>query len=86
MSKEVEVKYDGKVVGWVTVDNHSEAELNVVQNTIRFVDEDSRKLIEEQLQQPVSISCRRVGKVDNENKATITDVLDLTILKQNKDV
>tara|TARA_R110000803_G_C11807403_1_gene300222 strand:+ start:212 stop:478 length:267 start_codon:yes stop_codon:yes gene_type:complete len=82
--KEVEVKYDGKVVGWVTVDDHSTAELNVMQNAIRFVDEDSRKLIEQQLQQPISISCRRAGKVDNENKVTIIDVLDLTILKPNQ--
>lgn len=84
MSKEVEVKYKDKVIGWITINNHNEAELNVIQNNIRFVDDDSRKLIEKQLKQPISISARRVGKVDDQNNVTITELLDLTIIPKNE--
>jgi len=67
MSKElnIPVKYNGKIVGWTSSENPS---------TIKFVDEESRKLVEEHIAHPNYISSRRMGEIDED-----------VIINQNKD-
>ena len=49
MSKElnIPVKYNGKIVGWTSSENPS---------TIKFVDEESRKLVEEHIAHPIYLT------------------------------
>ena len=57
MSKEelnIPVKYNGKIVGWTNSEKNPSA--------IKFVDEESRKLVEEHLEQPIGISSRGILK------------------------
>ena len=78
MSKElnIPVKYNGKIVGWTSSENPS---------TIKFVDDESRKLVEEHLEQPIGISSRRIGEIDEDGKVTITGHIEDVIINQNKD-
>ena len=78
MSKElnIPVKYNSKIVGWTSSENPS---------TIKFVDEKSRKLVEEHLEQPIGISSRRIEEIDEDGKVTIRGHIEYVIINQNKD-
>ena len=79
MSKEelnIPVKYNDKIVGWTSSENPS---------TIKFVDEESRKLIEELLEDPICISSRKMGEISEDGKVTITGHIEDVIINQTKD-
>lgn len=79
MSKElnIPVKYNGKIVGWTSSENPS---------TIKFVDEESRKLIEKHLDEDsIYISSRKMGEIGEDGKVTITGHIEDVIINQNKD-
>ena len=78
MSKElnIPVKYNDKIVGWTSSENPS---------TIKFLDEESRKLVEEHLEQPIGISSRKMGEIGEDGKVTITGHVEDVIINQNKD-
>ena len=72
----IPVKYNGKIVGWTNSENPS---------TIKFVDEESRKLIEKHIEHPIYISSRKMGEIDEDGKVTITGHIEDVIINQNKD-
>ena len=79
MNKEelnIPVKYNGKIIGWTNSENSS---------TIKFVDEESRKLIEKHIEHPIYISSRKMGEIDEDGKVTITGHIEDVIINQNKD-
>ena len=80
MSKEelnIPVKYNDKIVGWTSSENPS---------TIKFVDEESRKLIEKHLDEDsIYISSRKMSEIGEDEKVTITGHIEDVIINQKKD-
>tara|TARA_R110000803_G_scaffold159808_1_gene223873 strand:+ start:497 stop:733 length:237 start_codon:yes stop_codon:yes gene_type:complete len=72
----IPVRYKGEIVGWTNDEKAS---------TVEFVSEEARKLIEDELRQPLAISSRSVGKLDEDGFVEITRCVEHVILNQNKD-
>ena len=70
-------RYNGKIVGWANISENP--------STIKFVDEESRKLVEKDFEQPIYISSRKIGEIDEDGKVTITGHIEDVIINQNKD-
>jgi len=77
MSKElnIPVKYNDTIIGWTSSENPT---------TIKFVDDESRKLIEEKIKQPISISSRSMGEIDENGKVNITKDIEYTIINEEQ--
>ena len=73
MTKKIEVKYGGVLVGYTDSSHH----------TVQFLDNDAAKEVQDLLKQnsTVYVSSRAAGKIDKDNKAIIGDTYEFDILK-----